>query len=177
MWGIVENCVYLHPNLEKRKDMVQFIGSSDVKIDVKGRVFFPASFRKSMQDSAEEALVMRKDVFQDCLVLYPESVWVGQLRLLRAKLNRWDKREQAVFRQFVADVELLVPDSTGRILLPRRYREMVGIEQDVRFIGMSDTIEIWAKEKADAPFVPCEEFGEELGRLMSDVELTEGEEV
>lgn len=146
--------------------MVQFIGSSDAKIDVKGRVFFPASFRKVMQEEGEEAMVMRKDVFQDCLVLYPESIWKKQLAMLRGKLSRWSKREQMIFRQFVSDVEVLLPDSNGRILLPRRYREMVSIEQDVRFIGMSDTIEVWAREKVEEPFLPLEEFGRELEELM-----------
>ena len=35
----------------------------------------PATFRKQLQAASEERLVLRKDVYQDCLVLYPESVW------------------------------------------------------------------------------------------------------
>ncbi len=145
---------------------VQFIGSSDAKADSKGRVFLPANFRKVMQEAGEEAMVMRKDIFQECLVIYPESVWKKQLNSLRAKLSRWNRQEQQIFRQFAADAEILTTDSNGRILLSRRYREMAGINQDVRFIGMDDTIEVWAREKAEEPFMLPEEFGNELERLM-----------
>lgn len=151
---------------------IQFIGSSDAKADTKGRVFLPANFRKVMQEAGEEGMILRKDVFQDCLVIYPETVWKNQLAILRAKLSRWNKQEQQIFRQFAADAEVLTTDSNGRILISRRYRELAGINMDVRFIGMDDTIELWAREKAEAPFVSPEEFGAELERLM-ETEKTE----
>ena len=55
--------------------MIQFLGNIEAKADAKGRVFIPATFRKQLQAASEERLVLRKDVYQDCLVLYPESVW------------------------------------------------------------------------------------------------------
>ena len=145
---------------------IQFIGSSDAKADAKGRVFLPANFRHVMQKAGEEAMIMRKDVFQNCLVLYPESVWKAQLTTLRARLSRWNRQEQQIFRQFSADAEVLTTDSNGRILLSRRYRELVGINMEVRFIGMDDTIEIWARENVEMPFVEPEIFGAEIERLM-----------
>ncbi len=145
---------------------LQFIGSSDAKADSKGRVFLPANFRHVMQEAGEESMVMRKDVFQDCLVIYPETVWKEQLATLRSQLSRWNRQEQQIFRQFAADAEILTTDTNGRILLPRRYRELVGINMDVRFIGMDDTIEIWAREKVDSPFIAPEEFGAKLEELM-----------
>ena len=149
---------------------IQFIGSSDAKADVKGRVFLPANFRHVLQEAGEESMVMRKDVFQDCLVIYPETIWKEQLAALRSKLSRWNRQEQQIFRQFAADAEILTPDTSGRILIPRRYRELAGINLDVRFIGMDDTIEIWAREKVDSPFISPEEFGEKLEQLMETVQ-------
>ena len=72
-----------------------------------------------------------------------------------------------IFRQFVADVEELGIDSSGRILLPKRYMNMASIKQEVRFIGIDDTIEIWAKEKLDKPFMAPEEFSRELEKIMT----------
>ena len=54
---------------------MRFLGNVEAKTDVKGRAFLPAVFRKVLSASGEENLVLRKDVFQACLVLYPESVW------------------------------------------------------------------------------------------------------
>ncbi len=148
--------------------MPRFLGNIEAKTDAKGRVFIPATFRKQLQAASEESLVLRKDVFQDCLVLYPESVWFRTQNELRCRLNKWDARQQAVFRQFVSDAEVVVPDANGRILIPRRYLQMAGIRGDVRFIGMDDTIEVWAKERADAPFLQAEDFSQALQEALKD---------
>jgi len=110
---------------------------------------------------------MRKDVFQDCLVLYPESVWNEQMDALRQRLSRWNKTQQQVFRQYVSEVEQVTLDANGRFLLPKRYLNMVGIDKDIRFIGMGDTIELWAAEKTDKPFLEAGEFGQALEGLMN----------
>lgn len=146
--------------------MIQFLGNIEAKTDAKGRVFLPAVFRKQLQAVSEERLVLRKDVYQDCLVLYPERVWFETQEQLRLSLNRWNARQQMIFRQFVSDAEVVIPDANGRILLPKRYLLMAGIRSDVRFIGVDDTIEIWAKERADKPFMPAEEFGRALEELL-----------
>jgi MraZ protein len=102
------------------------------------------------------------------LVLYPESVWFETQNQLRQRLNKWSAREQAIFRQFVSDAEIMVPDGNGRILLPKRYLQMADIKSEVRFIGMDNTIEIWAKEVADQPFMSPEEFGAALEEALCD---------
>lgn len=145
---------------------MRFLGNSEAKTDTKGRVFLPAVFRKQLQTASEEYLVLRKDTYQNCLILYPESVWNEQMNELRKKLNRWNSRHQMIFRQFVSDVEIIALDGNGRFLIPKRYLKLAGIQQDVRFIGMDDTIEIWAKEVADKPFIDPEEFGKELEGIM-----------
>ena len=145
---------------------MRFLGNSEAKADAKGRVFLPAIFRKQLQAAAEECLIMRKDTYQNCLVLYPESAWNEQLNELRERLSRWDKEHQMVFRQFVSDVELITLDANGRILIPKRYLKLVGIEQEVRLIGMDNTIEIWSKESADKPFMNPDDFGKALERIM-----------
>lgn len=145
---------------------MRFLGNSEAKIDVKGRVFLPAIFRKLLQAEGEECLIMRKDTYQDCLVLYPESVWNEQMNELRNRLNRWNQHHQMIFRQFVSDVEIITLDSNGRFLIPKRYQKLAKIEQEVRFIGLDDTIEIWSKEMAETPFIEAEAFGKELANIM-----------
>ncbi len=145
---------------------MRFLGNIEAKADAKGRVFLPAVFRKQLQAGGEERLVMRKDVFQPCLVLYPEGVWNEQMDLMRSRLNRWNKQQQQVFRQFVSEVELLVLDGNGRFLIPKRYQRMAEIDQDVKFIGMGDTIEIWSNKKSEEMQMKPEDFEAALEQLM-----------
>ena len=119
---------------------MRFLGNIEAKIDAKGRVFLPATFRKVLQAGGEENLVLRKDVFQPCLVLYPESVWNEQMDELRSRLNRWNREHQRIFRQFVSDVEAISLDGNGRFLIPKRYVDMAAISGQVKFIGMGDSI-------------------------------------
>ena len=147
---------------------MRFIGNIEAKSDSKGRVFIPACFRRALQATGSSKLMMRKDIFQDCLVLYPEESWNKQLDALRTRLDRWNAHHQMIFRQFVADVEEINIDSNGRILIPKRYMKMAGIEAEVRFIGMDDTIEIWAKEKLEQPLMEATIFGAEIEKIMTE---------
>ncbi|MCI6618397.1 MAG: division/cell wall cluster transcriptional repressor MraZ [Prevotella sp.] len=146
---------------------MRFLGNIEAKTDAKGRAFLPSVFRKVLQASGEENLVLRKDVFQACLVLYPESVWNDQMDSLRARLSRWNAVHQQIFRQFVSDVETLTLDGNGRFLIPKRYLKMTGIGQNVKFIGMGDTIEIWPNKEDDRPFMDTESFTQALEQIMN----------
>lgn len=146
---------------------MRFLGNIEAKVDAKGRAFLPATFRKVLQASGQEALVMRKDIFQDCLVLYPESVWNEQMDALRARLNRYNAQHQQLFRQFVSEVELVGLDGNGRLLIPKRYLALAAIQQDVRFIGVGDTIEVWATERIEQSKMDGEEFGKALEQIMA----------
>ncbi len=146
--------------------MGQFLGNFEAKADAKGRIFVPAVFRKLLQSQSETWLVLRKDIFQDCLVLYPGSVWEKEIETLRSKLNKWNKTEQQVFRQFVLDAERLEMDASGRILISKRYLQLVDIDTHVRFLGVDNTIEVWAKDKLEKPLMVPEEFAKEIEKLM-----------
>ncbi|MCQ2246269.1 MAG: division/cell wall cluster transcriptional repressor MraZ [Bacteroidaceae bacterium] len=145
---------------------MRFLGNITAKSDSKGRVFLPSVMRKVLQANGEEKLVMRKDIFQDCLVLFPESVWNEKVDELRSRLNYFNRTHQQVMRQFVADTELLTLDASGRILINKHYMEKAGINSEVHFIGVNDTIEIWAAEKMEQPFMSNEDFGQTLEELM-----------
>lgn len=150
---------------------MRFLGNIEAKIDSKGRVFIPSVFRKELMLYAEESFVLRKDVFQSCLTLYPETVWNEQMDTLRKRLSRWNAAHQRIFRQFVADAELLPMDANGRILIPRRYTVLVGIEQEVRFIGMGDTIEIWRSGDKNM-YMASEDFGSAIESIMGNEDET-----
>ena len=147
---------------------MRFLGNIEAKTDTKGRAFLPAAFRKVLQGGGDERLVLRKDVFQPCLVLYPESIRNEQMDSLRSRLNRWNKQHQQVFRQFVSEVELVTLDGNGRFLIPKRYLRMADITQDIKFIGMGDTIEIWSNQKVEQQQMKPEEFGQALQMLMEE---------
>lgn len=147
---------------------MRFFGNIEAKTDSKGRAFLPAVFRKVLGSTGEECLVMRKDIHESCLVLYPESVWNEYLDKLSSRLNRWSAEHRRVFREFVSDVEIVTLDVNGRFLIPKRYLKMAGIEQAIKFKGMGDTVEIWSAKQEEEAHMSSEEFSRALESLMSD---------
>lgn len=145
---------------------MRFLGNIDAKTDTKGRAFLPATFRKVLNASGEESLILRKDIFEPCLVLYPQSVWNQRMDALRKRLSRWNKHDQMIYRQFVTDVEIITLDNNGRFLIPKRYLKMVNIDQQIRFTGMDDCIEIWAIGDSEQPFMSAEEFSKAMEETM-----------
>ena len=124
---------------------MRFLGSIDAKLDAKGRAFLPAVFRKVLQGAGCESMVMDS---------------------LRSRLSRWDRGEQQLFRRFVAEVEPVALDGNGRFLIPKRCLAQAGIDADVRFIGMGDTIEIWAAGACQSSGDDGD-LGEELQKLLN----------
>jgi len=109
-------------------------------------------FRKILQTEGSESIVMRKDISQPCLVLYPEKVWNEQMDILRRRLSRWNATQQNIFRQFVSDVEI--------------------VEQGIRFIGMGDTIEIWSDKNTEKAFMEADDFSAAIQSIMAGVDET-----
>jgi MraZ protein len=146
---------------------MRFLGNIEAKTDTKGRAFLPAVFRKVLQASGEENLVLRKDIFQKCLVLYPESVWNERLDMLKNQLRLWKQTHQQMFRQFVSEAEVVNLDGNGRFLISKRLQKVAEIEQDIQFIGMDDTIEIWAPQNLELTLKSEEDFGKEFEQIMN----------
>ena len=146
---------------------MRFLGNIEAKTDAKGRAFLPAVFRKVLQASGEENLVLRKDVFQPCLVLYPESVRNTRLDMLKQQLRPWKPAHQQIFRQFVSEAEVVTLDGNGRFLISKRLQRAAGINQDIQFIGMDDTIELWSPQDLTKTLRTDEDFSREFEDIMN----------
>ena len=167
MWWKVGKNIYLCNRFLLIDVRMRFLGNIEAKTDAKGRAFLPAIFRKVLQASGEENLVLRKDVFQKSLVLYPESVWNARLDMLKNQLRPWKQTHQQMFRQFVSEAEVVNLDGNGRFLISKRLQKVAEIEQDIQFIGMDDTIEIWAPKNLRQTLQSEEDFGREFEQIMN----------
>lgn len=146
--------------------MMRFTGTIEAKLDAKGRVFLPSAFRKVLELAQEEVLYIRKDDFEDCLMLCPGSVWNAQVDKLRATMNPFSRQDKNIFRQFVMNVEEVKLDGNGRFLISKKMLELAGLKQAVNFIGYDDVIEIWNPEKQDAMSQSTEDYSTALQMMM-----------
>ena len=150
---------------------MRFTGNIDAKVDEKGRVFVPSSFRKVLQKNENNSLVLRRDVFQHCLILYPQEIWDAQVDAVSARTNMFDRRGREALRRFVAGAEVVTLDSGGRILIPKRYLEEANIESELRFIGVDNIIEIWNRKTAEELLNEPDTLADELEGMMNGLEV------
>jgi len=131
--------------------MSRFKGDHYCKVDSKGRILFPAKLKKQMPAEAGEVFVGKLSAFEKSLVLYPENVWNRLVERTLRKLNPYNTRHDQFRRDLFRDVIELEFDGTGRILLPRRFLELLesggGACSEVVLAGQGDRVELMSKER------------------------------
>ena len=138
--------------------MATFIGDYTCKVDVKGRIILPAAFKKQMPADAQDHFVVRKDIFENCLVLFAIEDWNRQLAKIRKKLNPFNREQNMFLRNFFKGTAELSLDNNNRILVPKKLMELIGADRDVVLAGQDGRIEIWAADIYDKIDMPAEDL-------------------
>lgn len=154
--------------------MTTFVGDYPVKADAKGRVLLPSAYKKQLSEAAGNRFVVKKDIFENCLNLYSYDEWERQVRMLRSKINPYNRKHAKFLNEFYRGTAELSLDSNGRLLFPRRLLELVDITKEIFMAGLDDKIKIWDKSTYESQGMDEDEFanlGEELfGSAEFDVE-------
>ena len=147
--------------------MVKFFGEYNVKVDDKGRLIFPAAFKSIMPAGSDMRFVVHKDNFAKCLEMYTVSEWERQSEEVRSRLNPTFNENHAKFwRAYMHNCAMVEPDARlGRISIPKKLLEMIGVNKEVVFSGNDYKIEIWAKENFESSVISNEEFISIAGSL------------
>jgi len=148
--------------------MIIFIGDYTCKIDAKGRVMLPAAFKKQMPSASQDKYVVKKDIYEKCLVLYPMDEWERQNQLIRQNINPYNKEHNQFLREFYKDTAEVELDANNRFLIPARLLNLVNIdkEKDVVLAGQLGKIEIWAKELYDKTSESISDFGDLANKIL-----------
>ena len=147
--------------------MSTFIGNIEARLDEKGRIFIPAGYRKILGEMESRRIIMRRDTDNECIIFYPEQVWNEKVGQLRQALNEWDPDDQMILMQFMAEAEILEPDSQGRVLLQKKNVEMIGAQQDVLFVGMLDRFALWSPSVFRDKQMPQKDLAERIRIKMA----------
>lgn len=127
-----------------------FRGEAHNKIDGKGRVSIPASFRRvieacdpNWQTGQNPEFVI---VYGDHRRKYLECYTMEAIEEVDAKIKakpRGSKERKLLERLFNGQSLNATVDDTGRIVIPQRQREKIGLEGEAFFIAAGDTFQIW----------------------------------
>lgn len=121
-----------------------FYGEFAHSLDRKGRLIIPSKFREALKEAYAEKLYITRGL-DKCLFVFTEEEWKVQESKFRA--ISFTKSEHRKFnRLFFSGAQDVLADKQGRILLSSYLKDYADIKKEVVFIGVSNRIEIWAKE-------------------------------
>ena len=116
-------------------------GKYNHNINENGRLNFPAKLRESL---GEKFVVSMSLDDSSSLFVYSLEEWdvVG-----KKIMENSSGQELDFLRMIYSDMEIVKPDSQGRIVIPKHLREHAGLTNNVTIIGVFNHAEIWDTEK------------------------------
>lgn len=131
--------------------MTQFMGSHHNRLDAKGRVSIPASFRSKLKEASPDRetanLVLRPSHRHGCIEGWA-AVDFQERGAGMERLAVFSEEQDDLTFAFYADAAELTADKDGRIILPDNLARHAGLAEAVVFVGMRDHFEIWEPEAA-----------------------------
>ncbi len=138
-----------------------FEGSKTSKLDSKGRMAFPASFRNRLGEDYGCAISVTI-ASEGCLAVFSPDEWSDKrdemARMVRAQPR--NRRLRRFVRMIVGAKETIVLDKQGRALFSEQLREYAGLDGEAMVVGCLERLEIWDRKRYRAHM-----DDEELGTL------------
>ena len=122
--------------------MDRFVSHFTNKVDAKGRVSIPASFRAVLTRDGFEGLYVHPS-------LDAEAVDCGGNALLReiddllGRMSPYSEERDLFSTALLGTSEILKVDSEGRVILTETIKDYAGIGSDVTFVGQGHKFQIW----------------------------------
>lgn len=104
-----------------------FVGEHNGKLDDKGRIIFPVQLKRQIPEEEQKlALVLKKDIYEKCLIMYTINEWEHQTTILKNRLNPFNKRHAEFLREYYRGTAELYFDSSNRLLIPKKLLDYIG---------------------------------------------------
>lgn len=131
----------------------RFRGEGDYKVDAKGRVSIPASFRRVLEASDPDwtpnqnpnLVIVYGDHRRSYLECYTIEA-IDEVDEKIARLPRGSMERRMLERLFNGQSHPTQVDDTGRLVLPMKLRKKIDLDDTAFFIATGDTFQIWNPE-------------------------------
>jgi MraZ protein len=145
--GEVPRCLRVRPlaraSGEKRLGEVValFLSTHVNKVDRKGRVSVPATFRATLAEQRSPGIFVFRSFRFDAL----EAGGYGRMEEIADRLRGLDEfsEEYENLSAMLPDAQELPFDPEGRVILPQRLAEYAHITEQAAFVGLGHSFQIW----------------------------------
>lgn len=135
--------------------MLKLLGEYPCKLDNKGRLLFPAKLRKPLEEVIHLGLVINRDIYTKCLVIYPQPTW-ERISANLEKMNPHNRKHAEFVRFFLNGATELELDAVGRLNIPSHLLEYAEVNlkknNELVLCGLGQKMELWNKETREKKF-------------------------
>lgn len=121
-----------------------------------------------MQQHFARGFVMKRDVFDKCLILYPMEEWERQNQIIRNRTNPYNREHAQFLRMFYSGTAEVFPDASNRILVPRRLMDYAELGDEVIMAGQYGKIEIWSAANYEKVSRADNEFAKMAEKILGN---------
>lgn len=155
--------------------MALFLSTHTNKIDKKGRVSVPASFRAELSEESFQGVVLFRSNVHQCL----EGFAWSYMQEIGKRLDNFDlfssEQDDLATSIFGTAVQLSL-DGDGRIILPADMIEFSSLNEQVSFVGMGAKFQIWNPQSFDQRRETARQAIQSKGLTIPKGTLTGGKE-
>ena len=124
------------------KQVEMFLSTYVNKVDRKGRVSVPATFRSTLATNRQPNLLIS---FPSMRVPAVECTGSDRIEEMQDRIESLEQfsEEYENLTQLFADAHPLTMDGEGRVILPERLKQHAQISDDVAFVGLGAMFQLW----------------------------------
>ena len=119
-----------------------FLSTYQNKIDKKGRVSVPASFRSYLSNLGYNGVICYPSFNNNCIEAWPQDR-IEKISNAIDSLNPFEEKKDYFATSILSESINLQFDSEGRILITNKLLKHAKIKNSILFVGQGKTFQIW----------------------------------
>ena len=119
-----------------------FLSTYENKLDKKGRVSVPASFRSHLSNLGYNGVICYPSFNNPCIESWPQDR-IEKISNAIDSLNPFEEKKDYFATSILSESVNLLFDSEGRILLTSKLLKHAKIKNSMLFVGQGKTFQIW----------------------------------
>ena len=119
-----------------------FLSTYENKLDKKGRVSVPASFRSYLSNLGYNGVICYPSFNNQCVEAWPQDR-IEKISNAIDSLNPFEEKKDYFATSILSESINLQFDSEGRILLTLKLLKHAKIKKSMLFVGQGKTFQIW----------------------------------
>jgi len=125
-----------------------FLSTFANKVDKKGRVSVPATFRAALEQEKSAGVILYPSFKHPCI----EGCGDERIEQIAASIDALDafSEEAENLQTILADSVRLTVDGDGRIMMPKELVDFAGLDETATFVGLGKSFQIWAPSAYEA---------------------------